>query len=88
MTWSKITGLKDCNGTPIHLEDRLVYRYNQEADNGHEAVSIDVSGTVKHLEVKEADLDVFMFLEDGGKSWTIHNEDLPYFTVIQRDSSS
>lgn len=87
MTWNKVKGLKDRNGAPMHFEGRVVYRYEQAADEEHKAISIEVFGTIKHFVAKDADLDLDVFLENTGKSWVIHDEDLQYITVIREKSS-
>ncbi len=77
------TGLKDVNGAPLRLGDRVVYRYSQPADSEHEAISVEEYGAVEIVSgVISDDLDWVLFRNDNGKAWTIHDDDQQRITVI------
>ena len=88
MARSTDTGLKDVNGTYIHLNDHVVYRYNQAADDKNKAISIDVFGTVKEYRHRDDDINLHdvLFEQEDGKSWVIHEEDQQLITVIHDES--
>lgn len=87
MAKSTDTGLKDVNGTHLHLNDHVVYRYDRAADGKNEAIAIEVFGTVKEYRDDEINLYYVLFEQQDGKSWVIHDEDQQRITVIDDKGS-
>ena len=87
MTRGKATDLKDANGTHLHLDDHVVYRYSQAANGKNKAISIEVFGVVKEYRDDAIGVHYVLFEQQDGKSWVIHDEDQQRITVIYDASS-
>ena len=87
MAKGKDTSLKDANGTNIHLDDNVVYRYSQVANGKNKAISIELFGVVKEYNDDDIGVQHVLFEQEDGKSWVIHDEDQKRITVINDTNS-